>query len=231
MSISDNLKEVRDKIEKKKHELGINYPITIIGVTKTMSAGVVKEAFHAGIDQIGESKVQEAEKKFLELDGLKIKKHLIGHLQENKVNKAAALFDFIQSIDSVAVATKLNNKLAESGKTMPVLVEVNVSGEESKFGIDPDDLEETVGWVKGMKFLKLTGLMTIGPLDKPENVVHQAFATLFSLRERMEVIYTGLDLPILSMGMSDDFEIAVEEGATMLRLGRVLFGDRMINQS
>jgi PLP dependent protein len=226
MSISDNLKIVREKIDKKMNGLGIRYPVTIIGVTKTKSADTVREAIKAGINQIGENRVQEAEKKFAELAGEKFKKHLIGHLQENKVNKAAVLFDEIQSIDSVSLAGKLQERLAIADKIMPVLIEVNVSGEEAKFGVSPDELEEIVGRVKGMKNLNLSGLMAIGPLDKPEKDVHRAFATLYSLSKKMEMTYNGLVLPVLSMGMSDDYEIAVEEGSNMLRLGRVLFGER-----
>ena len=229
-AIKDNIGKITGIIEKKKAVLGISYKIRVVAVTKTHPAQIVRETVSAGLTEIGENRVQEAEKKFQELAAdetpLSFTRHLIGHLQENKANKAAALFDFIQSVDSIETAERLDKKLKELNKIVPVLVEVNMSGDLSKFGIRPENAEDFVGRMNSLTNLKLTGLMTIGPFDKPLSETRACFKKLFDLNSRLKTVYPGAELDILSMGMSDDFEIAIEEGANMLRLGRVLFGDR-----
>lgn len=225
-SVKDNIGKIREIIEKKKAISGIRNEIRIIAVTKSQPADTVKEAILNGFPDIGENRVQEAEKKFQELRGLTFTRHLIGHLQENKANKAAVLFDMIQSIDNLDTAAKLDKKLKESGKSIPVLVEVNTSGDKSKFGIRPDMAEEFIGKLKNFSSLMINGLMTIGPFDKPVSETRICFKKLFELKLKLSSVYPDIDWKHLSMGMSDDFEIAIEEGSNMLRLGRILFGER-----
>lgn len=229
-TVKDNIGKINEIIEKKKAVLGIQYEIRVVAVTKTHPAETVKEAVQNGLTDIGENRVQEAERKFQELantDGtLKFTRHLIGHLQENKANKAAALFDVIQSIDNLDTAGKLDKKLKELNKALPVLAEVNMSGDQSKFGIRPETAEEFIGKIKELTNLKLSGLMTIGPFDKPLSETRACFKKLFDLNSKLKTVYPDVGWKILSMGMSDDLEIAIEEGSNMLRLGRVLFGDR-----
>jgi len=225
MKIKENIERVFTIIENKKNASGVFYPITVIAITKNHPASVIREAITYGIKDIGENRVQEAEAKFSELQGIFFTRHMVGHLQENKVNKAAVIFDFIQSIDSLQTAEKLNKKLMEINKKMPVLIEVNTSGEESKFGIKPEEAEGFTEKIFELPYLLLKGLMTIGPLTEDKQKIRKAFSNLYNLRERLKSIYKA-DLSILSMGMSDDFEIAIEEGSNMLRLGRILFGER-----
>jgi len=225
MKIKENIERVFTIIENKKNASGVFYPITVVAITKTHPASVIREAITYGIKDIGENRVQEAEAKFSELQGISFTRHMVGHLQENKVNKAAVIFDFIQSIDSLQTAERLNKKLMEINKKMPVLIEVNTSGEESKFGIKPEEAEGFTEKIFELPYLMLKGLMTIGPLTEDKQKIRRAFSNLYNLRERLKSIYKA-DLSILSMGMSDDFEIAIEEGSNMLRLGRILFGER-----
>lgn len=227
MSIRDNYLRLLENIETIKNRRGIDYQIDIIAVTKTKPADVIREVVQAGAFKIGENRVQEAESKFAELSSLNFEKHLIGHLQENKANKAARLFDWVQSIDKWKVADKLNRKLEQLNKTMPILIEVNTSGEESKYGITPEETETFMGRIKEeATHMKISGLMTIAPFTSDEKNVRDAFKLLYNIREKMSVIYPNLDLSVLSMGMSDDYEWAIEEGSTMIRPGRVLFGAR-----
>lgn len=226
MSINDNIKRIIEIIDNQKIRLGISYPITLIAVTKTMPAETVKEAVNSGITDIGENRVQEAELKFKELEDISFTKHLIGHLQENKVNKAAILFDIIQSIDSIEIAEKLNKKLSETKKIIPVLIEVNTSVEESKFGINPSETEELIEKINKLPYLQINGFMTVGPLSEDNNEIRKAFKSLYEIKQKMKNIYRNLPLETLSMGMSGDFETAIAEGSNMLRLGRIIFGDR-----
>lgn len=229
MSIQDNVLRQFEKIEKTRLRLGISYPVTVLGVTKTVPAEFVKEAIKAGITDIGENKVQEADSKFLELAGYTTRKHFIGHLQENKANKAAAIFDVIQTIDSLSLAEKLNKKALELNKTIPVMIEVNTSGEISKFGVKPEATEDLAGSLLTLSNIKLTGLMTIGPLNSDDNGVRAAFRQLHQLKIKLNQCFNTSQITELSMGMSGDFEMAIEEGSTMVRIGTGLFGVRQYN--
>ncbi len=227
MSIRDNIDRVREIIENKKNSLGLHYDISIVAVSKNMPSSYIIEAAAAGISHIGENRVQEAEKKFALIKDLSITKHMVGHLQENKALKAAVIFDMVQSIDNPDIAEKLDKKCAGLGKIMPVLIEVNTSGEKSKFGVRPEEAGDLAAAITGLGSLKLSGLMTIGPLGDDPAETRKSFRTLYSLRESLAVSIKATELPFLSMGMSGDFEIAIEEGSNMLRLGRVIFGDRV----
>ncbi|MGC8766032.1 MAG: YggS family pyridoxal phosphate-dependent enzyme [Brevinematia bacterium] len=227
------LKTIRERvsfllefIENKKIEVGITHPITIVAISKTFSPEDITEVIKAGIKDIGENRVQEAESKFEKLSNLEFTKHLVGHLQTNKINKALKIFDWIHSIDSFELAEKISKKLSEMNKTLPVLIEVNTSFEKTKFGIEPEKTIDLAGKILELKYLNLSGLMTIGPLTDDIKRIRESFKLLYNLREKMKTHFHR-EFPHLSMGMSDDFEIAIEEGATILRLGRIIFGRRI----
>lgn len=225
LSVEERIAFLIDYITQRKEELGIKYPIKIIAVTKTFDESFIIKAINSGINDIGENRVQEAEKKFLNLTNYSFTKHLLGHLQTNKINKAIKIFDWIDSIDSIELASKLNQKLSLINKKMPVLIEVNTSFEKTKFGVEPEYLEELAGEILSMRNLNLMGLMTIGPLTNDKTKIRKSFNLLYKLREKLKTSFKK-EFPHLSMGMSDDFDIAIEEGATLLRLGRIIFGER-----
>jgi pyridoxal phosphate enzyme (YggS family) len=211
LSVAENLKSVREKIE----QAGRNPDdIAIVAVTKTFGPEVCREAISAGLKVLGENRVQEALTKMDAVDGAQW--HLIGHLQSNKVKQVAGRFALIQSIDSRRIA----EAVAAIDSAQSVLVEVNVAKESQKTGVDPDVAAELIGSVAEM--LDLQGLMAMGPV---EGDPAPAFDRLRALRDEAQQ-RLGRALPILSMGMSGDFEAAVKSGSTMLRLGRVLFGPR-----
>lgn len=199
--------------------------VEIIAVTKTHPIETILEAKKAGINNIGENRIQEAEAKFAEI-GDTVNWHLVGHLQRNKVKKALEIFTMIQSLDSLVLVEEIERRGAGMAKLVPCLVEVNISGESSKFGVHPDSLAELLAGVLKLEHIKLVGLMTVGPFTQDKDEIRRGFVLLRELRDRAENVF-GCYLPHLSMGMSDDYEIAVEEGATMVRLGRVLFGPRV----
>ena len=199
--------------------------VEIVAVTKTHGAEVVKEAWDAGLRIVGENKVQEAAwKKPASVTGPLW--HLIGHLQSNKVRKALELFDFFHSVDTVQLADRMNQIADEIGASPHVLLEVNVSGEKSKSGMRPEEVEPTVRHVmEACPRLTVEGLMTMAPFSENPEDARPYFRRLRELRDAVEKSL-GAGLPRLSMGMSGDYEVAVEEGATWVRLGTVLFGER-----
>jgi pyridoxal phosphate enzyme (YggS family) len=191
-------------------------PVTLIAVTKVFPPGVILEAYALGHRDFGENYVQEFESKHpavCALDGARF--HLIGHLQSNKSRKAAELFDVIQTVDSA----KLARRLQEAGKPLQVMIEVKLSPEEAKHGAGPGSLAELVNAIRGCPGLRLTGLMTMPPWSEDPEVSRPYFARLRALAEEHH-------LPDLSMGMSHDLEVAIEEGATHIRVGTALFGKR-----
>ena len=194
--------------------------ITLVAVTKGFEASVIRDAFDCGIRDFGENRVQEAETKISQLANLKtdITWHMVGHLQSNKAGTALGLFDIIHSVDSIKLARILNQR---ARKTLPVLLQVNVSGEIAKSGFVVDEIANAFGEIKQLSNLQVIGLMTIAPLADNAEDVRPAFRELHELRDR-------LGLKHLSMGMTDDFEVAIEEGATMVRIGRAIFGDRRL---
>ena len=194
--------------------------IRIIAVTKTFPPAAVQAALNAGIEDIGENYVQEARAKRAAADGDTVW-HLIGGLQRNKVRAAVATFDWIHTVDAAPLAVELDAEAARSGRRLAVLIQVNVAGETQKRGVAPEGVEMLAGEVLRMAGLRLEGLMAVPPAGASRT----HFQTLRQVRERAAT-RLGVELPHLSMGMSDDFAVAVEEGATMLRLGRALFGPR-----
>ena len=220
------LGEVRGKIAAACARAGRNPDeVEIVAVTKTHGAEVVDEAWRAGLCLVGENKVQEAAwKKPASVSGPQW--HLIGHLQSNKVRKALELFDFFHSVDTAALADRMNAIAQDMGASPHVLLEVNVSGEKSKSGMKPEDVEPTVRHIlAACPRLTVEGLMTMAPFSENPEDARPYFRRLRELRDVTEKAL-GVALPRLSMGMSGDYEVAVEEGATWVRLGTVLFGER-----
>ena len=202
--------------------------VKLIAVTKTVEIEKIKEAISIGLRTFGENRVQEAQMK---VQGLKaevsdsvIEWHLIGHLQKNKAKYAVRLFDLIHTVDSVELAEEINKQAEKIDKIQKVLVQVKLSGEETKQGISEEDLVPLLKRVKGMDNLLLEGLMTIPPFFEDPEQTRPYFRRLRELRDKAEE--TGSEMKELSMGMSNDFEVAIEEGATMVRIGTALFGKR-----
>ena len=224
--IREILEEVRGKIDAACARAGRDPgEVEVIAVTKTHGEDVVREAWEAGLGIVGENKVQEAAwKKPASVSGPQW--HLIGHLQSNKVRHALELFDFIHSVDSVKLADRINMIADEIGSSPHVLLEVNVSGEKSKSGMRPEDAGPALEHIRAeCPRITVEGLMTMAPFsDNPEDA-RPYFRALRELRDGLERDL-GVGLPRLSMGMSGDYEVAVEEGATWVRLGTVLFGER-----
>jgi len=219
MSIERNLALVRERIEAGCARAGRSPgSVTLVGVTKTVPVEAIAEACAAGLRDAGENRVQEAVPKIEALDALGVRPrwHLIGHLQRNKAKLAVERFAILHGVDSVRLAEALN---ARAHEPLPVLLEVNVGQETSKFGFDPTALPQALADIAPLTHLDVRGLMTVAPqVDDPERV-RPVFRRLRELRDE-------LALDELSMGMTDDFEVAIEEGATMVRIGRAIFGER-----
>jgi pyridoxal phosphate enzyme (YggS family) len=198
--------------------------IDLIAVSKTQPTEAVREAIQAGITHFGENKVQEARGKIEEV-GRGVW-HLIGHLQSNKVKDAVRLFDSIDSVDRVDLAEEINHRAEAFGKVQNVLLQVNIAGESTKFGCASDQARSLAEKINGLPRLCLRGLMTIAPYSPNPEKSRSHFAGLRRLRNKIEAD-TGLQLPVLSMGMSGDFAVAIEEGSTCVRIGTALFGERL----
>ena len=222
-SVADNLNEVRSRIREAALQAGRRpEEIRLVAVTKTIPAERVLQALEAGVQEIGENYVQEAEPKLAALGDAPLTRHLIGNLQRNKAGKAAALFDVVQTVDSIDLARALGRRAAELGRTVEVLLEVNISGEATKFGIEPIRTLDLAGEAADIEGIRLRGLMGIGPLSGDEAAVRNAFRKLRSLFEQLPPEHRQ----VLSMGMTGDFEPAIAEGSTMVRIGTGIFGAR-----
>lgn len=228
MSIRENLGEVKERIAAACARAGRDpAEVTLIGVTKTKSAEVINQGIACGITDIGENRVQELLEKYDAIQkGVKI--HLIGHLQTNKVKYILDMADLIHSVDSEKLADEISRLAAAKRKTAEVLVQVNVSGEKSKSGVAPDRLDALLGHIARLPAIRVSGLMTIPPRDsgsmETTRGVFRALHKIFV--DKQAISYDNITMRHLSMGMSNDFEIAVEEGATMVRVGRAIFGER-----
>ena len=224
MSLKDIIKSIQSKIESAQKRGGFSHPVQLMAVTKTYPFSLIEECYDAGITVIGENRIQEASKKFTSLDSMPhLSKRFIGHLQSNKVNKCLELFDTIDSVDSVKLLKRISNTASHHERTIHVLLEINTSAETQKHGFLPDQLDEIRECFK-IANIKIEGLMTVGPLTTDKKKIRNSFIQLRELKDTIN--QPGLNE--LSMGMSGDYEIAVEEGSTMVRLGSALFGLRKI---
>ena len=230
MNIKENILNIKNNIPDK---------ISILAAIKTRSMEEIKKAIVAGIKIIGENYVQEAEKKYKILKGSlnskssncykslirnKVEFHCIGHLQKNKVKKAVEVFDMIQTIDSEKIAKEVNNRCKNINKIMPVLIEVNIGKESNKSGCMPKDVSKLAESISKLNNIKLKGLMTMAPYFKDPEKSRPYFKKTKQLFDKMKKKFPKIDT--LSMGMSDSYKIAIEEGATMVRLGTIIFGER-----
>lgn len=229
MGIADNYRLIAERVSNTAVECGRNpESVKIVAVSKTHPADAITEAQTGGARIFGENKIQEAKQKFPLLSG-KFEYHLVGHLQSNKAKDAVRIFDLIHSIDSFSTAEKVDREASAIGKVQRILVQVNTSGEESKSGIHPDETKKLCTEIAALKHLSLEGLMTIGPLSDNEEMIRASFSLLADLRKSIEHD-CGISLPELSMGMSGDYQIAISKGATLVRIGSAIFGNRTYPQ-
>ena len=221
--ISENVLKIKERVSLVCSRVNRDpASITIVGVSKGRSVAEIKEVVASGITDIGENRIQEAIAKYNELRAQSsqlraIKWHLVGHLQTNKVKEAVKIFDLIHSVDSLRLAKEIDKEAKKENKIQDVLIQVNTSGEKTKFGLRPDEVTGVINQVAELKNINIVGLMTIAPLVDDPGRTRSYFRKLRELKDKL------YELKILSMGMTDDFEVAVEEGATVLRLGRALF--------
>ncbi len=217
MSISGNLRNINDRIRQALERSGRTHDVTVLAATKYADAQRIMEAIESGVGLIGENRVQDAAAKFPGLPP--VKKHMIGHLQTNKARQAVEIFDCIQSVDSLKLAKEISRR---SKTKMQVMIEVNISGEAQKFGIAPDDAEHFHDSISRLENIDVVGMMAVAP-HVPEEKTRPYFRQMKKINDRLK-------LENLSMGMSEDFEVAIEEGSTMVRLGSAIFKDVVDNQ-
>ena len=231
MPIAENTAHIRERIAAAARRAGRDPgEITLMAVSKTFSPGHIREAYAAGLRVFGENKVQEFAAKADALRDLRDAEwHMIGHLQTNKATKAAELFDAVDSLDSVRMAEKLNTSANSAGKTLSVLIEINVGSEQAKSGVAPgsDDLEQILRGALRWGNLKIQGLMTIPPYTEDPEGSRSYFRQLRQVRDTITArALPNIGTTVLSMGMSHDFEVAIEEGSTCVRVGTAIFGER-----
>lgn len=228
MPIVDNIINIKQRIQKTCHKIGRDASeITIVAVTKTVPADEIRLAIKHGIQHIGENRIQEADEKFLQL-GKIATWHLVGHLQSNKVKKAVELFDLIQSVDSLHLAQEISRRMVDSQREIDCLIEVNTSEETTKYGAAVDSVLNLIKQISLLPGIRIKGLMTVGAfLPDPEDV-RPGFKLLKELgKEILKAGVDKVDMKYLSMGMTNDFDVAIEEGSNMIRIGRAIFGERL----
>ncbi len=226
MDIRDNFLRIQDQIQNTCTQCQRNVDdVNLVAVTKTVDVPVIREAIKAGVQIIGENRIQDAESKHQQISD-DLKWHFIGHLQTNKVKKALQIFDVIEAVDSVHLAVEIDKQAQLLDRKVDIFIQVNTSGEESKFGIHPKELESFVTQIRHLNNIHISGLMTIGAFLSNVEQVRPGFKKLFDLREQINQLEIIEPIKYLSMGMTNDFPIAIQEGATHVRIGRALFGER-----
>lgn len=226
-TLEANLARVRTLIAEAAERVGRKFDeITLVAVSKTKPLEMVKLAYEAGVRDFGENRVQEALVKIADFHPSDMRWHMIGHVQTNKANRVAGAFDMAHSVDSLHLARALDRHAGEHGVQLPVLLEVNVAGEGSKDGVSLADLPELARQVVVLPHLNVQGLMTVAPLVSNPEEVRPVFRTLRQQRDRLREELPAATWHHLSMGMTDDYCIAIEEGATIVRIGRAIFGER-----
>ncbi len=243
-TIREKLEQVQTRVDAaaKKSGRTLN-DITIVAVTKKAQKEAILEAYDAGLRIFAENKVQEAVLKISELQGIEVQWQMVGHLQSNKVKTATEIFSLIQSVDTVRLAEKIHNECLLAGKVFPVLVEVNVSGEEEKYGFSPEEIYTALEAIGEFSQVKVMGLMGMAPNSPDPEARRAAFKKLRNIfsackslkikgavtsSKKSELPVPPVEMKYLSMGMSDDFEIAIEEGATLVRIGTAIFEGRPV---
>ncbi len=226
MSVEKNYTEIKQRVYDACRRVGRNPDeVTILAVTKTQPADKINQAVELGLNQIGENRVQELLSKYDSVNG-GAKWHLIGSLQTNKVKYIADKVCMIHSVDSLRLAEEIDRQCKKINKVMDILIEVNVSGEETKHGISPNEVESFIKELSHLKNISISGFMTMAPFDAPEDEIRAVFANLYKMYvDISQKKYDNINMRYLSMGMSNDFEIAVEEGANIVRIGTSLFKD------
>ncbi|MDD9880252.1 MAG: YggS family pyridoxal phosphate-dependent enzyme [Candidatus Marinimicrobia bacterium] len=226
MSIKNNIEQVLSRINTTKAQCGARQRVQLIAVSKTQPLNKIVDAHNNGITQIGENKIQEAVEKFTKKNEPRgLKKRFIGHLQSNKINKCLQLFDTVDSIDSLRLIKKLNKKAGDIGKTIPALLEINTTDEPLKHGFNPEDIDTILASLS-FENISVCGLMTLGPRNKKTTATRTAFKRLRDLKDEINRQSDGAPITELSMGMTGDLEIGIQEGSTMVRIGTGIFGER-----
>ena len=222
------LPQVQERIERACERAGRSdaESVTLVAVTKSHPLEALRAAREAGLQVIGENRVQEARVKWEAAGNLGLTWHLVGHLQRNKVRQALRVFGLIQSVDSLRLAEAIDREAAKLGRPASLLVEVNASGEESKHGVPVREGLAAIREMSGLKHVRIIGLMTMAPFVADEGVLRETFRCTREFFECCRDSIEGFEARYLSMGMTNDYEIAIEEGSTMVRLGTVLFGER-----
>lgn len=222
------LKTIESDIKRICEKIGKPYKdVTLIGVTKTYEADVINASIEYGISHIGENRVQEILRKYADISS-DVKWHLIGHLQTNKVKYIVDKVDLIHSVDSLKLAEEINRHAIKNNKIQEILIQVNVADETQKFGISPEALPELLDEISKLSHVRVCGLMNIAPFVTDANVLRQDFKTMNKLYHALETYgYQNVCARYLSMGMSSDYEVALEEGANMLRIGTKIYGKRL----
>lgn len=221
-SVSERIRECRERIDAARSRGGMGQEVVLVAVTKTHGVDAVTAAYRAGVHDIGENRVQEAESKMAQCN-VPVRWHLIGHLQRNKA-RAATAFDLVHSLDSERLAVALDRAAQQESRVLDVLVQVNVSGEGSKSGLAPAEVPLLAERLHRFSSLRVRGVMTMAPFDASEQTLRDVFSG--ARRAGEDLAAAGHPATVRSMGMSGDFEVAIEEGATHVRLGTILFGDR-----
>ncbi|MDY6934324.1 MAG: YggS family pyridoxal phosphate-dependent enzyme [Spirochaetota bacterium] len=225
MGILDNYNNLKEEIKKVAIDVGRDpEEIEVVAISKTFPTKIVQEAIDAGIGLFGENKVQEAKGKIQELKG-DFQFHMVGHLQSNKAKDAVSLFDLIHSIDKLNTALRIDKEAEKIGKKQKILLQVNTSGEDTKSGVQPGMVLDICNDITELFNIQLCGLMTIGPMTRNNDMIRDSFRMLKQLLNDVNESI-GLNIDVLSMGMSSDYKIAIEEGSTMLRVGTAIFGER-----
>jgi pyridoxal phosphate enzyme (YggS family) len=226
--LATNIAQVRSHIAEAAQRVGRQPDeITLVAVSKTKPVEMVEIAFRLGVTDFGENRVQEALPKLAAFRPQGVRWHMIGHLQSNKAGKVVGAFDCVQSVDSLSLARLLNRHATQRNIRLPVLLEVNVSGEESKEGMAPSELCSQARQIVALPQLDVQGLMTIAPLVDDAEEVRPVFRALRKLRDQLRNEVPDCAWQHLSMGMTDDYRVAIEEGATIVRIGRAIFGERL----
>lgn len=233
IQVEANLQQIRKRVIAACQKANRNpAEVKLLLATKTVSSENINRAIATGETLIGESRAQELQEKYHEINLDQADVHFIGHLQTNKVNQVLRYTSFIHSVDRMRLANRLHRRLTNEGRKIDILVQVNTSYEESKFGVAPEDVFQLIEQLSALDTLHIKGLMTIGKLSSEPDEARKCFRLLKSIQKDVhERNFPGVDMDILSMGMSDDFEIAIEEGSTMIRVGTAVFGERIYPDS